>query len=63
MALALLLAGLAALLVGGGLLVRGAVGVAQRLSVPPLVIGLRATRAEGAGLLALYAGDVALTLR
>jgi cation:H+ antiporter len=40
MALALLLAGLAALLVGGDLLVRGAVGVARRLSVPPLVIGL-----------------------
>jgi cation:H+ antiporter len=38
---ALLLAfGLAALLVGGDLLVRGAVGIAQRFGLPPLVIGL-----------------------
>jgi cation:H+ antiporter len=40
MAYLLLAGGLVALLVGGDLLVRGAVGVAQRLKVPPLVIGL-----------------------
>ncbi|MFZ1815736.1 MAG: calcium/sodium antiporter [Rhizobiaceae bacterium] len=36
----LLLAGLCALLVGGDLLVRGAVGIAERLKIPPLIIGL-----------------------
>lgn len=35
-----LLAGLAVLLVGGDLLVRGAVGFAEKLSIPPLIIGL-----------------------
>ena len=40
MAYLLFLGGLIALVVGGDLLVRGAVGVARRLSVPPLVIGL-----------------------
>ncbi len=38
--LLLLIAGLALLLVGGELLVRGAVGLAQRAGVTPLVIGL-----------------------
>ncbi len=33
-------AGLALLLIAGDLLVRGAVGIADRLSIPPLVIGL-----------------------
>ena len=32
--------GLVFLLIGGDFLVRGAVALAQRLSVPPLVIGL-----------------------
>lgn len=36
----LFLIGLAGLFIGGELLVRGAVGVARRLHVPPLVIGL-----------------------
>ncbi|MEE4120067.1 MAG: calcium/sodium antiporter [Paracoccaceae bacterium] len=40
MAYLLVAGGLVALLVGGDLLVRGAVGVARRLDVPPLVIGL-----------------------
>jgi cation:H+ antiporter len=40
MAYLLVAGGLVALLVGGDLLVRGAVGVARRLAVPPLVIGL-----------------------
>ena len=40
MTLALILAGFAGLLIGGDLLVRGAVGIAQRLAVSPLVIGL-----------------------
>ncbi len=35
-----LLVGLALLLLGGDWLVRGAVGLAERLSVPPLIIGL-----------------------
>ncbi len=35
-----LIAGLALLLVGGDLLVRGAVGLAEKLSIPPLIIGL-----------------------
>ena len=38
--LLLLIAGLAILFVGGDILIRGAVGVAERLHVPPLVIGL-----------------------
>ncbi len=36
----LLLAGLALLLFGGDLLVRGAVGLAEKLLVPPLIVGL-----------------------
>ncbi len=32
-------AGLAVLLVGGDLLVRGAVGISERLGISPLVIG------------------------
>ncbi|MCB1384371.1 MAG: calcium/sodium antiporter [Nitratireductor sp.] len=36
----LLLAGLAVLMVGGDVLVRGAVGLAERLNIPHLVIGL-----------------------
>ncbi len=36
----ILLAGLALLLVGGDVLVRGAVGLAEKLSIPPLIIGL-----------------------
>lgn len=36
----LLIAGLAALFVGGEALVRGAVGIARRLAIPPLLIGL-----------------------
>lgn len=36
----LLIAGLAALFAGGEALVRGAVGIARRLSIPPLLIGL-----------------------
>ena len=36
----LLLAGLTLLLIGGDLLVRGAVGLAEKLSIPPLIIGL-----------------------
>ena len=36
----LFFAGLAGLLIGGELLIRGAVGLAQRFHVPPLVIGL-----------------------
>ncbi len=36
----LFLAGLAGLLVGGEFLIRGAVGLAQRFHVPPLIIGL-----------------------
>ena len=36
----MLLAGLAILLAGGDLLVRGAVGIAERFHVPPLIIGL-----------------------
>ncbi len=35
-----LAAGLAVLLVGGDLLVRGAVGLAEKLAIPPLIIGL-----------------------
>ncbi len=35
-----LIAGLALLLVGGDVLVRGAVGLAEKLSIPPLIIGL-----------------------
>lgn len=35
-----LLGGLAALFFGGEALVRGAVGVARRLAIPPLLIGL-----------------------
>ena len=38
--LLLLIAGLAILFVGGDILIRGAVGVAERLHVPPLIIGL-----------------------
>ena len=37
---AMLLAGLVILLAGGDLLVRGAVGLAERFRVPPLIIGL-----------------------
>ncbi len=40
MNIVLLLSGLAALVAGGDLLVRGAVALARRLRVPPLVIGL-----------------------
>ena len=36
----LLITGLIVLLVGGDVLVRGAVGLAEKLSVPPLIIGL-----------------------
>jgi cation:H+ antiporter len=36
----ILLAGLAVLLAGGDFLVRGAVGLAEKLNIPPLVIGL-----------------------
>ena len=36
----LLAAGLALLLVGGDLLIRGAVAIAEKLSIPPLIIGL-----------------------
>ena len=36
----ILLAGLILLLIGGDLLVRGAVGLAEKLSIPPLIIGL-----------------------
>lgn len=36
----ILVAGLALLLVGGDILVRGAVGLAEKLSIPPLIIGL-----------------------
>jgi cation:H+ antiporter len=36
----LLLVGLAGLFLGGEALVRGAVGVARRLAIPPLLIGL-----------------------
>ncbi len=36
----ILLAGLILLLVGGDVLVRGAVGLAEKLSIPPLIIGL-----------------------
>ncbi len=36
----LLLAGLAVLLIGGDVLIRGAVSLAERLSIPPLIIGL-----------------------
>ena len=36
----LLLVGLALLLFGGDLLVRGAVGLAEKLLVPPLIVGL-----------------------
>lgn len=36
----ILIAGLALLLVGGDILVRGAVGLADKLSIPPLIIGL-----------------------
>jgi cation:H+ antiporter len=35
-----LIAGLALLLVGGDILVRGAVGLAEKLAIPPLIIGL-----------------------
>jgi len=35
-----LIAGLVLLLIGGDLLVRGAVGLAEKLSIPPLIIGL-----------------------
>lgn len=35
-----LLGGIALLLVGGDLLVRGAVGLAERLEIPPIIIGL-----------------------
>jgi cation:H+ antiporter len=40
MELILILAGLAALLISGDLLVRGAVGVARALAVPPLIVSL-----------------------
>jgi cation:H+ antiporter len=36
----ILVAGLALLLVGGDILVRGAVGLAEKLAIPPLIIGL-----------------------
>jgi cation:H+ antiporter len=36
----ILFAGLALLLVGGDILVRGAVGLAEKLSIPPLIVGL-----------------------
>lgn len=36
----LLIAGLALLVVGGDILVRGAVGLAEKLRIPPLIIGL-----------------------
>lgn len=36
----LLIAGLVILFVGGDILIRGAVGVAERLRIPPLIIGL-----------------------
>jgi len=36
----LLIAGLAALLIGGEILVRGSVSIAERLAIPPLIIGL-----------------------
>ena len=36
----LFVAGLALLMVAGDLLVRGSVGIADRMSIPPLVIGL-----------------------
>jgi len=36
----LLLAGLALLLIGGDILVRGAIGLAEKFSIPPLIIGL-----------------------
>ena len=35
-----LIAGLALLLIGGDVLVRGAVGLAEKLNIPPLIIGL-----------------------
>jgi cation:H+ antiporter len=35
-----LLAGLTGLFLGGEFLVRGSVGIARRMSIPPLLIGL-----------------------
>ncbi len=36
----ILIAGLICLVIGGDVLVRGAVGLAEKLSIPPLIIGL-----------------------